>query len=180
MPAVNPRAALIVVDVQNGFVNAESAHVVPRIANLVRRWPGPVVFSRFVNAPGSSFERLMGWRRLQGPPETDLVAELEDLAETVIDKGTYTVFADAGRAVALAQGWTEVWVCGIDTECCVLATAVGAFEMGLAPYVLVDYSASHAGAAAHEAGLYLLGRLIGKRQVVYGDPLSSQAFVASA
>ena len=32
------RAALLVIDVQNGFVNEFSAHVVPVIADLATRW----------------------------------------------------------------------------------------------------------------------------------------------
>jgi len=168
---VNANAALVVVDVQNGFVNDESRHVVPRIVELVKRWPGPVAFTRFFNREGSSYERLIGWTKLHGPPETDLVDELKPYASTVIDKGGYSFFGDEGKALAAAQGWTEVYFCGIDTDICVLKSAVDAFEYGLTPYVIADASASHAGARAHEAGLYLLGRFIGKRQVLSGDVL---------
>ena len=168
---MNPAAVLLVVDVQNGFVNDESRHVVPRIIELVRRWPGRVAFSRFHNSPGSPYERLIGWKKLHGPPETDLVDELKPYASTVIDKDIYSFFGHEGKALAAAEEWTEVYVCGIDTDMCVLKTAVDAFELGLTPFVLADASASHAGPRAHEAGLYLLGRFIGTRQVLAGDVL---------
>lgn len=168
---MNPYAALVVVDVQNGFVNDESRHVVPRIVELVRGWRGPVAFSRFFNSPGSSYERLIGWTKFHGPPETDLVEELKPYATTVIDKEGYSFFGAEGRALAAEQGWTEVYICGIDTDMCVLKTAVDAFELGLTPYVIADASASHAGTRAHEAGLYLLGRFIGTGQVLNSDVL---------
>jgi nicotinamidase-related amidase len=58
---------------------------------------------------------------------------------------------------------------------CVLKSAVDAFELGLTPYVIADASASHAGPRAHEAGLYLLARFIGARQVLSGDDLGGRA-----
>jgi nicotinamidase-related amidase len=169
---LNSNAALVVVDVQNGFVNDETRGVVPRIVELVREWRGPVAFSRFFNRPGSSYERLIGWTQLHGPPETDLVDELMPYATTIIDKTGYSFFGDEGKALAADQGWTEIYVCGIDTDICVLKTAVDAFELGLTPYVIADASASHAGLRAHEAGLYLLGRFIGTGQVLTGDILA--------
>ena len=147
---MNSKPALVVVDVQNGFVNDESRHVVPRIVELVRSWPGPVAFSRFFNRPGSSYERLIGWSKLQGPPETDLVDELQPYASTVIDKVGYSFFSTEGASLAAEQGWSEVYFCGIDTDMCVLKSAVDAFELGLTPYVIADASASHAGPRAHE------------------------------
>jgi nicotinamidase-related amidase len=172
---MNSKPALVVVDVQNGFVNDESRHVVPRIVELVRSWPGPIAFSRFWNREGSSYERLIGWSKLQGPPETDLVDELQPYASTVIDKVGYSFFSTEGAALAAKQGWSEVYFCGIDTDMCVLKSAVDAFELGLTPYVIADASASHAGLRAHEAGLYLLARFIGARQVLSGDVLGARA-----
>ena len=39
------KTALVVVDVQNGFVTDNSRHVVPVIADLVDRWRPPVALS---------------------------------------------------------------------------------------------------------------------------------------
>ncbi|WP_425566444.1 hypothetical protein [Nonomuraea roseoviolacea] len=61
----------MVVDVQQHFVREASAHVVPVIVDLVARWQaagGDVVFTRYVNYPGSPFERLMGWSECMASP----------------------------------------------------------------------------------------------------------------
>ncbi|MEE3917940.1 isochorismatase family protein [Micromonospora sp. BRA006-A] len=53
------RAALIVIDMQNGFINDRSRHVIPRVVDLVEQWEAtgkPVVFTRYYNYPGSPFE----------------------------------------------------------------------------------------------------------------------------
>lgn len=66
------KSALVVVDLQNGFVTDTSAHVVTRIATLAHRWVsagGALILSRYQNFPGSQFERLLGWTDVRTPPE---------------------------------------------------------------------------------------------------------------
>jgi nicotinamidase-related amidase len=165
-------AVLVVVDAQNGFISEHSKPVVPTIVALVSRWQahgGDVVFTRYTNYPGSQYERLIHWTALQGPPETDIVAELVPYAAratAVIDKTTYTLFNDAGTKLVSDRGWTDLYVCGIDTESCVLKTVADAFERGLTPWLLTDASASHSGAEAHAAGLLVASKFIGDGQLI--------------
>ncbi|MFI0718322.1 isochorismatase family cysteine hydrolase [Streptomyces sp. NPDC021224] len=173
-------AALIVVDVQNGFSNHHSRHVVPVISGLVSQWSAagrPVVFTRYRNYPGSSFERFFRWSRLQSPPETDIVPELTEQAASafaVLDKAGYSLFTDEAVALLAETDWTDLVFCGIATESCVLKSAADAFERGYAPWVLVDSSASDAGLPVHDAGLTVARRLIGPRQLITTDDLLAQ------
>jgi nicotinamidase-related amidase len=167
------RPVLVVVDVQNGFIREASRHVVPVIAELVDRWQAAghdVVFTRYFNFPGSQFERLFAWTSLQGSPETDIVPELAESAEratAVVDKQIYSLFTPEGEELVRRHGWTDLYICGIATESCVLKTAADAFERGdLTPWLLEDASASHAGPAAHEAGILVARRFIGPSQVI--------------
>jgi nicotinamidase-related amidase len=129
---INP--VLVVVDVQNGFVTEHSEHVVPVIEQLVREWldcDRDVVFTRYLNYDDSPFEKIMGWSKLKQSPEIDIVDQLQDLsrkATAVVDKKIYTLFNDEGVELAEARLWTDMFVCGIDTEVCVVKTAVDAFE----------------------------------------------------
>lgn len=163
---------LAVVDVQNGFVSESSRRAVPVIADVVDRWQangGDTVFTRYSNYPGSPFERLIGYFELHGSPETDLVPQLTRSAEravTVIDKSVYTLFSETGSAAVDRHGWTDIYICGIDTECCVLKTAVDAFERGYTPWVLTDACASHSDEESHRAGLLILSKLIGPNQLI--------------
>lgn len=172
MSSVQAKPALVVVDVQNGFVTKHSRHVVEPIAELVRRWQADgrdVVFTRFLNRPGSPFERLIKWTKVTDSPETDIVDELAALskaATAVVDKNMYTLFNEAGTALVEAYGWTDLYVCGIDTEVCVLKTAVDAFEHDITPWLIKDASASHSGLEAHEAGLLVARKFIGSGQII--------------
>jgi nicotinamidase-related amidase len=169
---VSGSAVLVVVDVQNGFVTEQSKPVVPVIAGLVARWQeegGDTVFTRYLNYPGSPYERLIKWTSLQHPPETDIVDELAPYAAratATLDKTVYTLFTDEGEALVRRHGWTDLYICGIDTESCVLKTAADAFERNLTPWVLADASASHSSTQAHEAGLFVTGKFIGVRQII--------------
>jgi nicotinamidase-related amidase len=171
-------SALVVVDVQNGFVNDASAHVVPRIATLARRWVdagGSLILARYTNFPGSQFERLLGWTDVRTPPDTDLVDELlpfVDLADAIVDKTIYSVFTDEGAGVIAKGGWTNLVFCGLDTDTCVLKSAVDAFERGYTPWLVRDASASHSGRGHHRSALTMAGRFIGIKQLIHARDLA--------
>jgi nicotinamidase-related amidase len=164
-------AALIVVDVQNGFVNQHSKHAVGAIVDLVSAWTAqglPVVFTRYLNQPGSAYEKYFSWSRLMDSPEIDLVPELQPLAvgRPVIDKLGYTLFSDEGATRVRQQGWRDLVFCGIATESCVLKSAADAFENGYGPWIVTDACASDAGSETHAAGLTVARRLIGRNQLI--------------
>ena len=160
--------ALLVVDVQNGFANRYTAHVPERIRRLIERGEhDPVLFTRFVNAPGGPYRRFLDWHACADPPETDLTPELAPLAapDRVYTKPGYT-----GIPAELADRLRElspeaVTVVGIDTDMCVLKVAMDVFDLGIKPVVLVDCCASTAGLQAHLAGLAVLARNIGADQL---------------
>lgn len=62
----------------------------------------------------------------------------------------------------------EVYIAGIDTDCCVLKTAIDIFERNIRPIVLIDYCASNGGDESHRSAIRVLERTIGKKQIVYG------------
>ncbi|MEV6695075.1 cysteine hydrolase [Micromonospora sp. NPDC051196] len=165
------RPVLVVTDMQNGFVREQSAHIVPVVVDLVRRWQaagGDTLFTRYLNYPGSPFERFFDWKRLQSSPDIDFVPELRPYVDhgVTLDKRIYSPFTPEGVALFKQRGWQEFYFCGIATESCVLKGAVDAFEHDFTPWLIADASASHAGSEAHEAGLLVARRFIGPGQVI--------------
>ncbi|TCK27645.1 isochorismatase family protein [Pseudonocardia endophytica] len=96
----------------------------------------------------------------------DELADLTRHATAVVDKRVYTMFSDEGLALADEQAWTDMFVCGIDTEVCVLKTAVDAFELGIRPWLVTDASASHSGQEPHNAGVLFAQKMIGRKQAI--------------
>ncbi|MER0443193.1 isochorismatase family cysteine hydrolase [Streptomyces sp. Edi4] len=178
---VDPRTtALIVVDVQNGFVNGHSRAVVPAIAHLVKQWRkagAPVVFARFHNAPGSPYERITGWTDLRTAQEQAVVDELAPYVETaaaVIDKGQSSVFTVEGAQVIREAGWSDLVLCGIDTDSCVYDSAVAAYHAGYRPWIVTDACASSGGKRYHDAALLLAARNISAAQLVTSQEVLEQ------
>ena len=100
-------------------------------------------------------------------PDTELAPELEKMAppEQVFSKPGYAGLPDALAGVFRDAGIEQVTVVGIDTDMCVLKSAMDIFDMNIQPIVLADCCASTLGAYAHLAGLAILSRNIGPPQL---------------
>ncbi len=91
-------AALVVIDMQNGFVNHHSRHVVPAVADLVARWSAagrPCRLHSVLQLSRQPVRALLPVALLQEPPETDIVPELAEAAghaHASVDKTGYTLF----------------------------------------------------------------------------------------
>lgn len=155
---------LLVVDVQNGFINDYTRHIPERIATLIERdHHHPVYFTRFINIEGSPFRRLLRWDECAEPPDTELTVELLPFAsdERVFSKPGYAGLPEHLTEHLLAEDVTSVGVVGIDTDMCVLKVALDLFDVNIEPRVYIDCCASTAGLQSHLAGLAVLARNIG-------------------
>lgn len=162
-----PRAALLIVDVQKGFLNDWTADVPARVEALQQEYE-KVFVTRFSNLEGSNYRKLIGWHSCApATKDTELAFTPRDDA-VIIDKAVYTCVTAGFLARLKGMGVDTVHLGGIATDNCVLKCAVDLFEAGLRPVVLADFCASHGGPECHDCGLRLLRRLIGEKQVVSG------------
>jgi nicotinamidase-related amidase len=98
----------------------------------------------------------------------------------VVDKsGQYSPFTSEFTRLVNLHGWSQMVVCGIATESCVMKTACDAFELGYTPWVVTDASASHAGPEKHDAGLLVIKRFIGRGQLVSAAEVLSETVKAA-
>ena len=161
----NSNSALLIVDVQVGFVNDATRHILPKVDALQKRYKH-IYATRFINAEGSPYRKLLGWHRFYANSDDVPLAFNPVDSVVVLDKHVYTCVTLAFLQDLRDKGISEVAICGIDTDACVSACAVDLFENGIRPVLLSDACASHAGAEYHEAALRILARLIGKNQIV--------------
>lgn len=101
-------------------------------------------------------------------------------AVAILDKPVFSLFTPEGTALLEHHGWTELVLCGIATESCILKTACDAFERNLTPVIVTDACSSHAGQEAHNAGLLVASRFIGRRQLVTSDAVIERVSPAPA
>ena len=164
---------LFVIDVQNGFISSKTSHIVPHITQLVNDFSdGDIIATKFINADKSPYEVFMNWGRLKVSPEIDLLPQVQDKANLIVEKNIYSACTEEVLKYLCINNIDEVFLAGIDTDCCVLKTATDLFEHGIRPIVLTDYCASNGGLASHDAAITVLKRTIGNRQIVSGKFLS--------
>lgn len=159
---------LFFIDVQNGFVGERTQFVLPRLKQLASSFnEGIVIATKFVNHAGSGFTDIMHWDRLKDSPETNVLPFIEKAADYVIEKDTYTAYIPQIAQILAINNIRDVYVAGIDTDCCVLTTAISLFEHNIRPIVLTNYCASNGGEESHLAAIRVLERTIGREQIVH-------------
>ena len=159
---------LLVVDMQNGFANEYTQHIPERIVTLIESGDyDPILFTLFMNNTESPFSKYVGWKGCTSEPETLLVETL------AVHAAQDRIFAKVGLVGLTEQMRTffrtnpieEITLVGVDTDMCVLKTAMDIFDLGIRPIVLVDCCASTSGLQSHLAGLAVLARNIGADQL---------------
>lgn len=164
------KALLLVVDVQKGFLLTEETRaVVPKVNTLSMAWQKkdwPIAYTRFINLEGSNWETLRDWHELKQEPDTELADELEVDPKYVFKKSTYNAWSEDVAQVCSIHQVTDVVIVGVDTNECVLATALGVFDAGLTPWLIEDCCASNGGQKSHDAAIELLKPLLGEQQII--------------
>jgi nicotinamidase-related amidase len=143
---IPPTALHLVVDMQELFRSHPDwgtqalTGIIPPIRRLLTARPESAWFSRFI--PARRPEHASGaWQRYYhrwhsvtldqlDPAQIDVVHELKPWARRVGDKPGYSALANAEiRAAAIAA--RDVILTGVETDVCVLATAIEAMDAGL-------------------------------------------------
>lgn len=163
---------LLLIDMQNGFCKRE--HTTPlaiKIKDLLEKELFDVVIAtRFINSDDSAYERFFDWDVMKSEEEIQLIDGYEDYIHHIVDKSTYScINDDVVEKIHEAndnKAPEQIFLAGVDTDACVLASATGLFDIDIRPVVLVNYCASNGGSESHDAGIICLERLIGKEQLV--------------
>lgn len=156
---------LLVIDVQNAFINDKTKFVLEKINSLILANKfDKVIFTRFIN----SYENIC-YKKLnyQGCiSENDIQLAIDSKNNKVIDKSIYTAYGEELKEYIADNNIDEIYLCGLETECCVLKTAFDLFENEYNVYVLKDYCACVHGTERHNNAIEILKRNIGKASVI--------------
>lgn len=164
-----PASALhLVVDMQELFRSHPDwgtqslTRIVPAIQRLLAAHPESAWFSRFI--PAQRAEQANGtWQRYYrrwsnvtldklDPKLLDVVQELKPWARHVADKSGYSAMANPLlRQAALSHSDHCLILSGVETDVCVLATAIDAVEAGLRVVLATDALASSSDACHAKA-----------------------------
>jgi nicotinamidase-related amidase len=138
--------------------------LLPVIEKLADAFGDDVAYSRHVPARdggrGTWKQFYENWRELdEDPSNWDLMPELAGRPGLHVSKSVYSVFgAPELRAELERDEPRELVLCGVETDCCVLATALEAIDHGV-PVTVVEDAVASPSAAGHEGALALFRRL---------------------
>lgn len=167
------RRALLVVDVQNGFINDNTKHIPDKIINLIQEYTFNYrAFTRFQNVDESPYEIILGWGKMYDEPETAIVSVLQSYANEVFIKHIYSGLSKELQENLALNKVEELVVVGLESDACILKTAYDAFEAGLNVSIISDLCASMRGDSTHENAIALISRNLGSHSV-----LTMKAFI---
>lgn len=159
---------LICVDVQMGFTRyPQTTEIAKKIAALTNsNHFDYIIATRFINR-SKAFREIIRWNHLKSQNEIQFVPDLH--FDEVRTKYKYTCvdskFIKRLKSINDGKIPHEVYICGIDTDCCVYKVAIDLFERNIRPIVISDYCQSNGGPESHKAGLTVLRRNIGADQI---------------
>lgn len=171
---------LIIVDMQNGFARYEqTVQLSERIKSFLKRdLFDAVIATRFFNDDNSMYQKMLGWNRLKTDEEKMVPSGIAEYVDYYADKYIYNCVNPnfIQRLCQLNNGEypQKVFIIGADTDCCVMTIATALFESNIRPIVLTKYVDSNGGPESHKAGLLVMKRLIGAKQLVNTDPISKE------
>ena len=155
---------LLVIDMQKAFINQNTEYLIEKISNLINtNQYNNIVFTRFINTNDSIYVRDLNYYGCIGE-DKELVIKPDN--HKVIDKKVYSSLNSELKNYIIENNITKIYLCGINTDCCVLKTAFDLFENEYDFYILKDYCASTNGIEKHNNALEILKRNIGNKRII--------------
>ena len=159
------KSLLLVIDLQNAFINKNTQKLPRKIENLINnKHYDYIAFTKFTNSENSIFIKRLKYNRCIDDSDKKIVIDTSN--NKVFEKSIYSAVNDEFINYVNSNGIEEIYLYGIDTECCVLKTAFDLFELGYNVYVLKDYCGCTHGKIRHQNALNILKRNIGKEYIV--------------
>lgn len=158
------KKALIIIDVQNYFVN-ELTRLIPKkiVDHIDKHSYDFIVFTKFINKKGSNFFKLLNWTKMLSGKETEIHNSLIKFSDkkNVFTKTSYSIFKARGLSEYLEKNKIiTLYLCGIDTEACVLASAFEGFDLGFDVKIIKELCLSHSGESLHNSALRIIEKCI--------------------
>ena len=156
---------LIVIDIQKGFINTKTRKALEIVEKAKKRLEYDVcVLTKFFNSDETSFSQFLHWKRFQTEKEQELAIEIEEKDKTIY-KNTYSAVTDDLKSLICNGKYKKAYICGVETDSCVLATAFELFDNGVKPMIIIDGCASMRGKKFHKAAELIMRRSFGDENV---------------
>lgn len=159
------KTLLLVIDLQKAFINEHTKNLPNKIKDIIDKEKyDKVAFTRFINRIDSVYVKKLEYKKCINEEDKEIVIDVGK--NKIIDKYVYTAVNKELIEYINENEIEEIYLCGLDTDACVLKTALDLFELGYNICVLKDYCACTSGIEIHNNALKILSRNIGNEYVI--------------
>lgn len=164
IPQTGRKKALLIVDVQDGFIIERNKYILPNIIELIQKGNYDViVYSIQYNDEKSLWYKQIGW--CEWVPETDTLEEIKQALEAKttykVNKLTRSIWkADENvQEILKKHDIEEVHLCGYESNDCVFASALESFDLGYYTFVIEEATETRTTAVNHTYAINILNYL---------------------
>lgn len=136
---------LVVVDMQKGFINKNNEFLIKNIEKLAKNANfDKIIATKFVNQKNSHYEKYLSYSAMQIGDECEFAVRLPE--ETIVVQKTSYGFPlkYLSHEEDLFEKGDTIYLCGTDTDACVLAIAYQLFDLGFEVKIVSDAIGSSA------------------------------------
>lgn len=166
---------LFVIDVQYAFLNQYTEPIVSKIVDFIKKMKGSydkIVLTRYINNKESSCYKILDWKDcMEDDDNSKIVKEVSELSDIVINKSTYSCFANIVGKKILRNNISEAHFVGFNTDACVLASVLECFDRGVKPVIIADLVGSTEGDEYTDYILKGIVRAIGESNIKLSDEI---------
>jgi len=161
IPNPERKRALVLVDIQDGFVNDRNRWIISNIQKVLKEGEYTLtVEANFHAEKGSLWDRKTQWTFPLSPTIPQIKALLGQ-NNILVTKTTKSVFKGNQDILWILKekGVEEIHIVGLDTNDCVFATAQEAFDLGFFTYVIEECTETSEDVELRESALKILRHL---------------------
>jgi len=161
---------LVIIDMQNGFMNEYTRHLPEKIRQFANaNHFDCILATRYCNTPETPCYRD-GWTDCMSHTiDAQLVPEVAGIAGKVFDKHIYSTWTPEFAEFLHHQQFEKLYFCGVNTDCCVLVSVLNCYDRNQECFVIGDLCASTLGDKIHENALEIIRGNITPERVLKKD-----------
>jgi len=166
---MSERRALVIIDMQNGFINRETKPLPKKIRDFVKEHKifDCIIKTKYINHKHTACYQLEQWMDcMENSEASNICNELANVGSYIIKKDKYTCFTEDFKRIIRSNEINKIYFCGVNTGCCVLHSVLDAYEDVLECYVIEDLCGSTSGKHYHDISIELLKTLITEKRVI--------------
>ena len=163
------KSALIVIDMQNWEIKESTRHLPGKITAFIdenKEKVNHIIFTQSFNSKNFNLYKLLDVKRGIKGYDTHMVKELGRFINkgNLFKKYTYSAFKSRTFLEFLRKNKiSKLYLCGINTDVCVLATYYDAFDLGYNVRVLGNLCGSVISKGNHKGALNIMKKLVVNR-----------------